>query len=400
MRTSTLALPLLMMAGCSTSGLSNHPVPGTEDPQAITVHEWGTFTSMLGSGGIPLEGLHHEEEALPLFVHARSLESVGMKGLERPPTGVTQKLETPVLYFYTRTAQAVQVHVDFPQGIVSQWFPNAAAFQPAVGAFTYVADGSMDWQAQLEPGLGGFFPVAPSDIWAPSRNVASVPLQIGDEREQFIFYRGLGAFAVPFFATAQADGTVTIRNDSPDAIADVFLLRLYPSGGVIADLGALDPYQSRNTIVPPVPMIGAKDYITDASTRVAAALMKSGLAQDEARAMVDTWSRSYFLSQGLRLLYIVPRRWTDKLLPLTITPQPAALVRTLVGRVELLTPADEQQLASAVQAAAASGMSSSALAAQLGRFAEPKLRRALQLATDASMQSYLSQTIAEVQAQP
>jgi hypothetical protein len=358
---------------------------------------------MLGSTGLALEGLHHEEEALPSFVHARSSDPViRFKGLEQPPTGVTQKLETPVIYFYTQTAQAVQVHVDFPQGIVSQWFPNSAAIQPPIGFLTGIAGGAMDWQAQLQPGLGGFPAVAPSDIWAPSRNVASVPLAIGDEREQFIFYRGLGAFAVPFSATAHADGTLTIRNDSSDAIQDVFLLRLSQSGGVIAELGSLEPHQLRPNVVPPAASSATnfEEYVADASARVAAALEKSGLKKDEARAMVDTWSRSYFRSQGLRLLYIVPRAWTDQLLPLTITPQPASLVRTLVGRVELLTPTDEQQLMSQVQAAASGAMSEDALTARLGRFAEPKLRRALQLATDQRMQSYLSQTIAHVQAQP
>jgi hypothetical protein len=402
MRTSTLALSLLL-ASCSTSAL-NHPAPapGSDDPRALVVHEWGTFTSMVGSTGQALEGLHHEEEALPSFVHARSSTTVAMKGLEMAPTGVNQKLETPVLYFYTQTAQAVQVHVDFPQGIVSQWFPDAAAFQPAIGAFTQVAGGAMDWQAQLKPGLGAFPTVAPGDIWAPSRNVASVPVQVGGENEQFIFYRGLGTFVVPFSATAQADGTLAIKNDSPDAIADVFLLRLYPSGGVIAELGGLAPHQLRANIVPPAASAATnlEQYVADAATRVAAALVQSGLHKDEARAMVDTWSRSYFRSPGLRLLYLVPRPWTDKLLPLTITPPPTALVRTLVGRVELLTPADEQQLMSAAQAAAASAMSSSALAAQLGRFTEPKLRRALQLASDAGVQRYLSQMITEVQAQP
>src|SRR2546421_3458348 len=115
MRTSSLAL-FLMIGGCSTSTSNNHlPVQGTDDPKAIVVHEWGTFTSMLGSTGQSLEGLHHEEEALPSFVHARSSDTVGMKGLAMPPTGVTQKLETPVLYFYTQTAQAAQGHVDFPE---------------------------------------------------------------------------------------------------------------------------------------------------------------------------------------------------------------------------------------------------------------------------------------------
>ncbi|MEK7862968.1 MAG: hypothetical protein AAB295_06860, partial [Chloroflexota bacterium] len=36
----------------------------------LEVHEWGTFTSLQGSDGVDLEGLHHEEEGLPPFVHA------------------------------------------------------------------------------------------------------------------------------------------------------------------------------------------------------------------------------------------------------------------------------------------------------------------------------------------
>jgi hypothetical protein len=403
MRTWTLALSLLV-ASCSTSGLPSHqPMAGLDDPHAIVVHEWGTFTSMVGATGQSLEGLHHEEEALPPFVHARAPADVGFKGIEGPPTGVTQKLETPVLYFYTQTAQPVQVHVDFPQGIISQWFPGAVGFQPALGAFMHVAGGAIDWQAQLTPGLGGFPAVAPTDIWAPSRNVASVPLQVGGENEHFIFYRGLGAFSVPFGATVQADGSITIKNDSPDPIQDVFMLRLFPSGGVISELGGLDAHQQRGNIVPPAASsatTSVDQYVADASARVAAALVKSGLAKDEARAMVDTWSRSYFRSQGLRLLYIVPRAWTDQLLPLAITPKPAALVRTLVGRVELLTPGDEHDLLTTVQAAATSKMDASTLATQLGRFAEPKLRRAAQLTSDAGLQSYLSNMIAQVQMQP
>src|SRR6187399_1578592 len=71
-------------------------------PDKLVVHEWGTFTSVQGSDGIGLEGLQHEEEALPGFVYSRSkvrecpLRKQGYKGLEMPATHVTQKMETPV----------------------------------------------------------------------------------------------------------------------------------------------------------------------------------------------------------------------------------------------------------------------------------------------------------------
>ena len=40
----------------------------------------------------------------------------------------------------------------------------------------------------------------------------------------------------------------------------------------------------------------------------------------------------------MRVFYVVPRAKTDELLPLTISPAPKKLVRTIIGRLELLTP--------------------------------------------------------------
>jgi hypothetical protein len=60
--------------------------------------------------------------------------------------------------------------------------------------------------------------------------------------------------------------------------------------------------------------------------------------------MIDTWKQSYFGTPGLRVLWIVPQSSTEKSLPLSITPKPDQLVRVLVARSEVLTPAFEQQL--------------------------------------------------------
>ena len=42
----------------------------------LVVHEWGTFVSMEGSDGLVLEGLHHDEEDLPAFVHSRGRDQL------------------------------------------------------------------------------------------------------------------------------------------------------------------------------------------------------------------------------------------------------------------------------------------------------------------------------------
>ena len=66
MRSISLWLPLAL-AGLLAAQQNTTPTP---DRDPLVVHEWGTFTSMQGSDGITLEGLHWEEEALPRFVHS------------------------------------------------------------------------------------------------------------------------------------------------------------------------------------------------------------------------------------------------------------------------------------------------------------------------------------------
>src|SRR5262245_10724332 len=89
-----------------------------EPPSDLIVHEWGTFLAMSGSDGVSLDGLYHEEHALPGFVHARGRDQL------RLPR-VHLKGETPVIYFYTDRPQQVAVDVRFPQGIWTQWYPQA-----------------------------------------------------------------------------------------------------------------------------------------------------------------------------------------------------------------------------------------------------------------------------------
>ncbi len=408
---------VFLLSACGTGNENTgHESTGTgSGSQPLTVHEWGTFTSVNNSAGLLMEGMHHEEEALPTFVYGRGklanptspTPPAGMKGFEQAPIGVTQKLETPVLYFYGAPGASVRVHVGFPEGVVSEWYPNAASFGPQLltpgAAPTVPSGGFMEWRANLLNGAlapGDVVAVAPDDIWAPSRRVASLPVAITGangavEKEQFIFYRGLGAFKLPFTVNVQADDSIDIHNQSSDTSPSVFLLRVHSLGGAIIDLGKLPGNGSILHV--PLPVLGKElnldIYVADAQSRIAAALEKTGLRPDEAKAMVDTWSASYFKSYGLRILYVLPRAWTNSLLPLTIEPAPTELVRTLVGRVEVLAPSEERELVSLVTNASQVARPAADVITQLGRLAEPKLRRALELTTDPAVRSWCTGAI-------
>src|SRR5437899_2074193 len=96
-------------------GLAGRGAAADEPKPDLIAHEWGTFTSVQGADGLTLEGLEHEEEGLPDFVYSRSkvrdcpLRDRGYKGLEREVTHVTEKMETPVIYFYAPHAKRVRV---------------------------------------------------------------------------------------------------------------------------------------------------------------------------------------------------------------------------------------------------------------------------------------------------
>jgi hypothetical protein len=87
-----------------------------------------------------------------------------------------------------------------------------------------------------------------------------------------------------------------------------------------------------------------KELVSRISARMSDALEEEGLYSREAEAMVKTWRESWFEEDGLRVLYLLPRQWTDDTLPLTLDPSPRELVRVMVGRAEIISPAIDWEL--------------------------------------------------------
>jgi hypothetical protein len=78
---------------------------------------------------------------------------------------------------------------------------------------------------------------------------------------------------------------------------------------------------------------------------MARALTGAGLYPAEATAMVKTWNDAWFGEEGVRVLYLLPREWTDEVLPLTLNPKPRELIRVMVGRAEIIPPQLQRELA-------------------------------------------------------
>jgi tetratricopeptide (TPR) repeat protein len=391
-RTIGIGLTLVILAAAGFAALA------AKEGGDLVVHEWGTFLAMSGSDGGVLEGMYHEEHALPAFVHARSRDQL------RIPS-VVLKGETPVIYFYTGRAQKVRVDVRFPRGIWTQWFPQAQVVGPQLSQLGDPArsgprDGRILWCAELLPAAADApSPPPPSTsddaLWNFARDVDAAFVRTTDatagpkrrETDRFLFYRGLGEAPLPLRVSDSQGGTLELDGGGDVGIRHVFIVRVEKGRGSYAYLPGMRPGERRSGVVPRPEASRPLGEFADAIGRdLVLRLVESGLYEKEARAMVNTWRNSYFLSEGVRVLFVLPQSWTDRFIPLTIDPQPRTVVRVMVGRVELLTP-DRERLAERAVRDLASGDPAARQAAfatlrDQGRYVEPVVRRVLRTTRD------------------
>ena len=199
--------PIAMLLALST--LAAAPIPAnTSGP--LKVHEWGTFTSVAGHDGravewLPLSG----PPDLPCFVDRFSFNIKGsLRGKVR--------METPVLYFYAPHETTVDVKVGFRQGVVTEWFPRAFVTPASADDTTLRRPdfaSSISWaDVKVTPfATPNFRTDGSGSHYYLARQTDASPLQVGSEKERFLFYRGLGQFGPPISAAPRADGTMVVR---------------------------------------------------------------------------------------------------------------------------------------------------------------------------------------------
>jgi hypothetical protein len=309
----------------------------------LITHEWGTFTSVAQEDGsaiewAPLLG----PPDLPCFVSRSSGKAVW--GLVR--------METPVLYFYAQHPETLSVHVDFPQGLITEFYPKPV--EPTHGNSDRV-----EWnQVQVVPGEDLDYPVTEgASHYYAARNTDASPLRIGDQQEKMIFYRGLGYFTPPLRARYESDGRLEVRNTGSEPIP--FVIAFENQSGAVG-FRIVENVAGSVTVDEPAL---SQDLGAVRQTLVSR-LAGLGLYPKEAQAMVDTWADSWF-TEGSRVFYIVPRATVDSLLPLTITPAPTEIERVFVGRLEVLSPRTKITLKHALRAGDSETLTA------FGRFLQP-----------------------------
>lgn len=337
-----------------------------DNSTGLTVHEWGTFTTLTTSYGKRLEGLSTEEEQLPGFVHnhgfVRDPFSVGPVNKENDVfvcKSATTKMETPVIYFYTPQEVPVSVKVRFPWGSITQWYPQRTVGEvfPRLSSTNYditkgalnlgiYREGWIQWDATVlaptDPHGLTPSPKEENHTWTAPRAVDANTIVCKNEAEKFLFYRGIGNLTFPLTTRFSSDGSLTVNNASKDEIPFVFIYSKTDAGVSVWWTGMLVA-NSKQTIIPKAELLTEAELETHFAN-FRKALVYAGLYEKEAAAMLDTWKKSYFGTNGLKVFWIVPPQLTEQILPMEITPKPANIARVLVGRSEILTQEFENQI--------------------------------------------------------
>jgi hypothetical protein len=327
---------IIVAAGVLVATISAARNDKPNQPADLTVHEWGTFTSVAGEDGRAVEwrALAGATD-LPCFV-----DRPGSQGwINKLSFTAMVRMETPVLYFYAPREMNASAKVRFPLGVMTEWYPKTTSKQGGQLEVT-----GLEWNdVRVRPESNPAFPTEPGEShYYTARNTDAAPLRVNNQDEKFLFYRGVGKFQPPI-SVRLSDRKVLIENlaKEPIPFAVVFENRAGKpafhyvknvTGSVTVDRDELNAYP--NDL-----------WVRDILAKI---LVVSGLYGKEAQAMVNTWRDSWF-EEGMRVFYIVPTGEVDGILPLEIQPKPAQIARVFVGRMEVITPEMQNAVVAAVQ---------------------------------------------------
>jgi hypothetical protein len=351
-----------------------------------TIHEWGTFTSLQNESGDALGGINTDDEPVPPFVHRLNyglvlppteIPAIFGKGIPICHPDVNMRLETPVIYFHPPASQTgiqkINVAVEFRGGWLTEFYPDAQAsapgfiqnggpareFSPAspLGPISGLTRSELTWN-DLSVGGNWSFTNTTARVWTSPRAVQAASVRTTNaESEKFLFYRGIAHLDAPLRVTRDANSgellfhsqLEDLPGNPPLPVRALWLVDIQPNGKLaFRALPAISlNHDSKKILSHTRPDFDPADYregnreVLETSLRNA--LVDDGLFTDEAQALLNTWELSYFKSPGLRVFFLVPRAWTDSVLPLQIS-QPAEINRVMVGRIELVTPAQRNNL--------------------------------------------------------
>src|ERR1041384_1812666 len=128
---------------------------GAAEKNHLVVHEWGTFTSVSGDDGVALDWRPLAEPSdLPSFVYQVGGLPKGLRAYSPKSQRIEQvRMETPVIYFYADQETNVSVKVNFPNGEITEWYPQTKEISRGIdwGQFKVMPDAKAVLPVEAKP---------------------------------------------------------------------------------------------------------------------------------------------------------------------------------------------------------------------------------------------------------
>lgn len=380
----------------------------------LVAHEWGSMQHHVGTSTSEFDLIGEDQSDLPSFVKVWA---------NQPMIG-PQVIRKPILYFYAQEKQKVNVTVRFPEGVLTQWYPDVSYFtpqrdgnvRPGNKQVAPPRNGALAWQQiELNPDTKtNLFAKVDKDHpwWHIARDTNATPVRVINQNrrgaqepiaiERFLFYRGAGSYKPMVLPTRNEPGKeLSIRVPfSQIDLRGVFLVRVNDSGATIAHAPVL---RAEGTMA-----LGGPDQIKPveqaaetAKVQLIDSLEAAGLFPKEAAGLVKIWGDDMFTTPGERLLYLMPSNEVERVLPLEIQPAPSQTVRTLIAWVELSTPEAEKRVMDLVEKLGSNDAKvRNAAEAELrsfDRFAESILQRVSSKTTDPNVKQRIDQILSALE---
>ena len=335
-------MPLLILT-CDEPG--NCQDKKAEKPANFEIHEWGVFTAPRNSYWLK-QDMVAEWSSFPDFFHGvwpkKKLAYYG------PVT-------KPVIYFHSKDKLNIQLQIEFTTGRPLIWWPPAVL--PCTGRYgrrKSLVDGkdlnsenALLFHLRMNQGMENR-PQVDSKHWMSQlRKVRSAPLsahggysRLGDHRhgENFVYYDGVMKSPKPPTVVRKKRG-IQFKSHSDHDWLDVFVIDRTNDELRVADK-VIDRIAAGKRVTS-VSLEKVEDT-KQASKSLLKKLIKAGLNEDEAQALLAVWGEGLFERGGLTIFYRVPQKTYDQWLPIATKPIAKKTVRVgLVAHFRMEPELDE-----------------------------------------------------------
>ena len=317
----------------------------------LAVHEWGVFTVYndlrFANADRKAEWSSLPEEFYRQFPKTR---------LQWVPSA----WDKPIIYFHTaRPNLRFRTSVNFGEGAPVVWWPAVAKpLDETPGRRPEVSKVKLFHELEWHGWLGEKLPAnefrrgreafaaelfaLPEKLWLQqARNVPEAStitvhgtalsggapwVATRPESEKFLYYDGLVPAPDYLRCTRSDADSVTVSNTAKFDIGPLLVADqrgASPGGSILGKLAAGSTVQIRF----------ASGLSADTlAKRLDSELQAAGLLESEAGSILTIWRRGLFERPGVTACYLLPRSEYERMLPISIKPKPASLVRVGIVR--------------------------------------------------------------------